>query len=569
MIDEAEYFETLDALHQKNWPKGVPSEVSYPLGERPMSDYLESWAKKDPDSDAIIFYGNRISYGEFDRQSNAVANLLASRGIGKGDCVAVFLPNCPQFHFVFYGILKLGAIHVPVSPMSRGPELEHALNETGATVIIAQDSLIGIVREVRPSSKLSTVFTTHLADLLPDVPTMEAPDMLREPRVDCPDAEDLMTALANALTTPVTGADLDSVAALNFTGGTTGMPKGCMHSQRDMLFTAAANWSVTMCQDDAIVWLSFFGGFWIAGENSNLLYPVITGAPIVLMARWDPLAFMQAVHQYRASHGAVITDGAIEVMDHPRVSDFDLTALRRVRCISFVKKLNPDIRDRWRRLTGSTLIESSWGMTETHTANTFTTGLQEDDFDLHQLPIFVGLPIPETRIKICDFQTGEIVPLGTEGEIVVKNPALFKGYWRCPEASEKAIRSGWLHTADIGLIDESGYLHYIGRNKEMIKVNGMSVFPFEVEGLLGKHDAVIGSAVVARADPAKGQIPVAFVELKPDVSTTAEELRTWLKTRLASYKIPEIRILASLPKTNLGKPMKQKLAAVLQAEYGE
>lgn len=565
-MTDAEYFARLETIQAENWPQGVPREVRYPLGEIPVSDHLSHWARTAPDSDAIIYYGTRITYAEFDRQSNAVANLLAARGVGKGDCVAVFLPNCPQFHFVFYGILKLGAIHVPVSPMSRGAELSHALRETDATVIFTLDALHDIVEQVREESRLAHVFVTHPGDLLPETPTIDVPDMLRDARRPCAGAEDLMTALAAAPVTPVTGADLDSTAALNFTGGTTGLPKGCIHTQRDMLFTAAATWSVAMCRDEGIVWLSFMGGFWIAGENSNLLYPVVTGAPIVLMARWDPVGFMQAVSTYGVSHCAMMTDGAIEVLEHPRVAEFDLTSLKRVRCVSFVKKLNPTIRASWTALTGSSLNESSWGMTETHTANTFTTNMQDDDFDLKQLPIFVGLPIPGTRIKICDFETGETVPLGEEGEIVVDCPALFKGYWRRPEATDKAIRDGWLHTADIGLIDEAGYLHYIGRTKEMIKVNGMSVFPFEIEDLLGKHASVAGSAVVARPDAQKGQVPVAFVEPRPGAQVTPEALRSWLKEQVASYKVPEIRILDTLPKTDLGKPMKQHLADRLAAE---
>jgi acyl-CoA synthetase (AMP-forming)/AMP-acid ligase II len=200
-------------------------------------------------------------------------------------------------------------------------------------------------------------------------------------------------------------------------------------------------------------------------------------------------------------------------MEHPRAGEFDLKSLEQVRCSSFVKKLNIPYRQRWRELTGTTLIEAAWGMTETHTCDTFTTGLQDDDLDLKSQPIFVGLPVPGTEFKICDFATGALIPLGEEGELCVRSPSNLKGYWMKPQASEAALRDGWLHTGDIGLIDADGFIHFLGRRKEMLKVKGMSVFPAEIEALLGQHPAIVGSGVIGREDAERGQVPVAFVLL--------------------------------------------------------
>jgi fatty-acyl-CoA synthase len=370
-----------------------------------------------------------------------------------------------------------------------------------------------------------------------------------------------MTALAGAERGEHRGEDLDSVAALNYTGGTTGMPKGCIHTQRDMVFTAAANLSLNPQALQDGVSLSFFPEFWIAGENAALLYPAFSGRPLVLMTRWDPLGVLQAIDRHRVTDVAMLVDGAVELLEHPRFRDFDLSSLERVRVVSFIRKLDPDIRARWFEATGTILAESAWGMTETHTSNTFTFGMQDDDFDLNQQPVFVGLPVPGNEFTIRDFGTGEILPLDSEGEICIRAPSLLKGYWNKPEATAEALRDGWLHSGDIGVIDSMGYLHYLGRRKEMLKVRGMSVFPAELEALLGKHPAIAGSGVVGRPDAHAGQVPVAFIQLKPEARgrTSAEEIAAWLDERVAKYKIPEIRLLDALPMTATGKVRKAEL----------
>ena len=362
---------------------------------------------------------------------------------------------------------------------------------------------------------------------------------------------------------PLPPASLDDVAALNYTGGTTGMPKGCVHTQGDMVYTAAANHGISVVADEDSVFLSFFPEFWIAGENLGLIFPLFTGATLVLLARWDAVGTLSAIDRYKVNVTAMPVDGAIELMEHPRFGEFDLSSLDQVRVVSFVKKLNPEYRKRWKDLTGTILTESSWGMTETHTSNTFTVGFQADDYDLTSRPIFVGLPVPGAEFKITDFETGELVPLGCDGEIRVRTPSLLKGYWNKPEATAEALVDGWLRTGDIGTIDPQGFLHFLGRRKEMLKVKGMSVFPPEIEALLGQHPKVLGSGVVGREDASKGQVPVAFIQLKPEMigTITPEEVQAWCAERMAVYKVPEVRFITALPMTATGKVKKQELDA--------
>jgi len=564
VLNEKDYLDQVHALWRKAWPKGAAREPQYLHGEVALTEYLRAWAKKQPEHPAVIFYGHVMSYADLDKQSDRFAALLVSKGVKKGDRVAVFMPNCPQFHIVFFGILKLGAVHVPVSPLSRAFELSYELNDTDAEVIVAQDQLIETVNQVRGETKLREIIVTSFADVIPAEPTIPVPDSLRAPRVAIPGATDLLPALAAmGDVVPLPPAELDDVAALNYTGGTTGMPKGCVHTQRDMVYTAAANYGTGLTSNEKSVFLSFFPEFWIAGENLGLIFPLFSGATLVLLARWDAVGVLEAIEKHKVSIMAMPVDGAVEMMDHPRFKEFDLSSLSQVRVVSFVKKLNAGYRQRWKDLTGTILAESSWGMTETHTSNTFTTGFQDDNFDLNSQPIFVGLPVPGAEFKITDFETGELLPIGSEGEIRVRTPSLLKSYWNKPEATAECLVDGWLRTGDIGLIDADGFIHFLGRRKEMLKVKGMSVFPPEIEALLGQHPAVLGSGVVGREDPGKGQVPVAFIQLKPEAIGTVkpEEIQAWCKERMAVYKVPEVRIIDALPMTATGKVKKQELSA--------
>lgn len=564
-IDEAAYFDRLRALHSAAWPAGVPREPRYPLGEIGISDHLREWARRQPAKPACIFYGREVSYAELDDLSDRFAALLHASGVRGGDRIAVFLPNCPQFMLAFFAILKLGCVHVPVNPLFREAELAYELNDTGARVVVCLDSLMPLLRQVRDQTPVETIFVTSFAEMLPAMPTVPVPQALLQPTIACDDAIALLPALAQVATpAPVIAVDLDAIAALNYTGGTTGMPKGCIHTQRDMLYTAGTSLaaSFALSPDDVVV--NFVPIFWIAGEDTGLLFPMVAGATVVLMARWDAVGFMTAVARYKASFAYLLVDNTVEILEHPASRSFDLTSLAKVRVSSFVKKLNPDFRARWRALTGAAMIEAAWGMTETHTMDTFTIGMQGDDFDLLSQPVFVGLPVPGTDFKICDFDSGALMPLGETGEICVRTPSLFKGYWNRPQASAEAIRGGFLHTGDIGVIDEEGYLHFLGRRKEMLKVKGMSVFPAEIEAMLGQHPGIAGSGVIGREDLERGQVPVAFIALGEDASgLDAATLRAWCRERMAAYKVPEIRIVQALPMTATGKVKKEELRALL------
>ncbi len=564
-MNEREYLENLRKLWNKNWPEHLPREPHYPLGEVLLTDYLRERARQTPDKASIIFYGTEISFRQLDEWSDRFAAYLASKNFKKGDRVAVFLPNCPQFLIAFYGILKLGCIHVPVNPMFREHELTYELNDSGARMIVALDLLYPVLSAVKDNTSLKEVLVTSFADFIPDNPTIPVPEILLFPRQECPGADDLMSVLANQKPEcPEVEVGLDDVVALNYTGGTTGMPKGCEHTQRNMIYTAATMVTYSMNMPEDGVGLCYLPVFWIAGENSGVIAPVFCGATVVLLTRWDPIAIMAAIDRYKVTHMGGVVDNLVEIMDHPDVSKYDLSSIEVPMVSSFVKKLTVEYRKRWMGLNAGVLREAAYGMTETHTMDTFTNGFQEDDMDLKTQPVFCGLPMPGTEFKIVDFDTGDLLPLGKEGEIAIRTPSLMKSYWGKPEETKKVLRDGWLYTGDIGVLDEEGFLHFLGRSKEMLKVKGMSVFPSEIEVLLGRHPAVAGSGVIGRPDPVKGQVPVAFVKLHPDFRDLTEaELFAWCRENMATYKAPEIRIVDELPLTATGKVIKEKLKKLL------
>ncbi|WP_343074079.1 AMP-binding protein [Microvirga zambiensis] len=500
-----------------------------------------------------------ITFGELKTLSDRFAWLLIEHGLQRSDRVAVFLQNCPQFVIAFHGIPKAGGVYTPISPMSKSFELSHQLSDSGARMILAQDRLVRHVRDVCGNVGLDVVFSTSLADMLPARPELPLHRDINSEKLSCPDTIDFVSALSGTTgigTLP--SLSLSDTAALNYTGGTTGMPKGCVHSHSNMLYAAASGRFHVREDFGSEVPMIFAPQFWIAGENTSLLSPMLDGNTVVLLTRWDADAILKAIPLYGVTQISLPVDLAIEVIDRVDFADHDLSSLRTIRVNSLMRKLTPELRQRWKTATGLAPYEAAYGMTETHTGNSFTAGMQDDDLDLNARPIFAGLPVPETRFKIADFDTGETLPLGSEGEICCLTPSATLGYWRNDEATAELIRDGWIHTGDLGMLNADGYLHYFGRKREMIKVRGMSVFPAEIEMVLSQHPAVRSVAVVPRPDATKGQVPVAFV-IQTEVPIDGD-LRAWCTERLSSFKVPEIRFVNSFPMTGTGKIKKAVLA---------
>ncbi|MGX1857263.1 AMP-binding protein [Dietzia sp. NPDC055340] len=537
MLDLTElnsYISDLKRLQDSTRPAGLPSEVHYPAGEISIPAHISHWADVRGAETALVFDGREYTFAEVDDLHRRIAGWMSSTGVTKGDRVALHMGNCAEFYLCFLAVLRLGAVHVPVNPMFAQAELNHELSDAGPSLILCTSAL------------------KHLSENAGDA---------RGDAVIAAVDEDWDRIIGAAPYRDDDG-DLDSLAALNYTGGTTGLPKGCTHTQRDMLYTAASTATATeLPRDGSFTSLCYLPVFWIAGEDLGLLLPIVLGGTSVLLARWNAAEVVDAIEKYGVSVMIGTVENYLEIMAMPDVADRDFSSMTDPQAVSFVRKMSPEVRHDWARSTNCTgvLREAAYGMTETHTLDAIPYGMAENDFDLNAEPVFCGLPVPGTDIAVVEFGTQQPVALDEVGEIIVRSPSVTSGYWRNEEATAAQIVDGWLHTGDTGRIDSDGYLHFLGRQKEMIKVNGMSVFPAEVELLVSRHPDVLAVAVVPMADPETEQRPLAFVQPHAGSSLTATELEAWCRENMSRYKLPLIEIVESMPMTATGKIRKTAL----------
>lgn len=511
----------------------------------------------------MSFYGWKSTWAQLKDDVAATAGWLAGRGVSEGTRVGVYMGNCPQFVHSFLAIAWLGAIYVPVNPMYRTEELRHQLADSGTTHLIAHPHSRSLV-EGAVSQLPETIDITWT-----DPAAVFAFSSAPKPSADCPhtvpapeNAGDWGRVLASTPVDPVP-ADPDRLASLNYTGGTTGLPKGCEHSLGHLSYTAVSAMAgmATTPGDGRVVSLGFLPMFWVAGENFGLLLPIYGGGEVVIMARWHPQAALRSIAERGVTRVVSPADGYVELvdlLDTEEFADADLSSLETCQAVSFVRKLDVELREEWKSRTGIVLREASYGMTETHTSDTFTLGLQDDDRDLRAEPVYCGFPVPGTDIVVVDLDLNP-VPVGEAGEILVRSPSVTTGYWKNPRATEDSLIDGWLRTGDTGRFDDQGALTYLARTKEMIKVNGMSVFPAEVEGLLRAHPSIETVAVAPREDADHGQVPVAFVVLAEGVAADSESLTAWAKENMAVYKVPEFVFVGGMPMTATGKIRKTVL----------
>lgn len=525
--------------------------------DEPLHEYLRHHAREQPDKPAYLWYGRAISFAELDRASDAFAARLAQLGVRKGDPVALFMNNCPQYVMAHYGIQKLGAIVCPCGPLGKAHELGYQLSDLQARVIVAADNLLPVVQQVRSSTALVHVFVVHYADLLPDLPAIDVPAelaaMRAAPRHAPAGTEDFLAATQTGAPAPRATLEMDDVALMTYTSGTTGLPKGAMLTYRNALFKTQASVSTKQI-DSTDVLLAIAPLYHIAGMLMGVNIPILAGATTVLLYRFDPVAVLQAIERHRVTWWYSIAPMNVAVMAVPDAAHYDLDSLLQNPVTSFGITFTEALARRWQTFaTHCQSMEAAYGLSETHTMDTY----MPDDairWGTH------GKPVPGNEIRILDPDTGAELPAGGVGEIVMRSAGVFKGYWNKPEATAQTLRSGWVHTGDMGRLDAEGYLTFIGRFKEMIKVSGYSVFPEEVETILIEHPDVAQAAVIGIPDPAKGEVVKAFIVLKPGSQLDAAALIAWSRDNMSSYKAPrEVKFIDALPATGAGKVLRRML----------
>ena len=525
----------------------------------PLHEHLRAHARQKPDDTAVIWYGRHLSWRELDTWSDALGAHLQGLGVQPGEPVALFMNNCPQYMVAHYAIQKIGAIVCPCGPLNKAHELQYQLSDLGARLIIAADKLLPIVDQVRADTALQHVLGVRYGDLLPAAPTLAVPPEIQGAPAPLPAGciDMLQVAQQGAAQgqrpAPVQVA-MDDVALMTYTSGTTGLPKGAMLSYGNASFkTAVTTDNFGLGASD--IALSVAPLYHIAGMLIGVNTPVLAGATQVLLFRFDPLAVLQAIDRYRVTHWYSIAPMNVACMQVPDAQNFDLTSLRRNPVTSFGISFTEALAQQWQAFTRGPCVahEAAYGLSETHTMD---TGMPPGAirWGTH------GQPMPGVTIRIVDPDTGAPKAAGEVGEITLQSPGNFKGYWNKPEATARTLKDGWVWTGDMGRLDAEGYLTFIGRTKEMIKVSGYSVFPEEVEAILIKHPAIAQAAVLAEADADKGEVVKAFIVRKPGAALEADKLVAWCRDNMAPYKVPRhVRFIDALPATGVGKVLRRLL----------
>ncbi|MFB9269476.1 AMP-binding protein [Bradyrhizobium erythrophlei] len=518
---------------------------------------LRQHARERPEKPACIWYGRAITYLELDRASDAFAARLQQLGVRKGDPVALFMNNCPQYMMAQYGVQKIGAIASPCGALNKEHELAYQLDDLGARVIVAAEPLLPIVRQVRDKTRLEHVFVVRYPDLLPEQPQIGVPDELlasvSEPAGAAGDTEDFLLVAASGATPGAVAIDMNDTALMIYTSGSTGRPKGAMLSYRNVIFKTAATVNCNGIGADDVL-LSIAPLYHIAGMVMGVNAPVYAGATSVLLYRFDPLTTAQAIDRYQVSWWYSVAPMNVAITQLPNISDFRLTSLRVNPVTSFGIDWTEALARQWQTVASNCeSFEAAYGLTETHTVDTFMprTAVR---WGTH------GKPVPGNEIRIVDPDSGADTPAGVPGEIVIRGPGVFKGYRNRPDATAETLRNGWLHTGDMGRLDAEGYLTFMGRFKEMIKVSGYSVFPEEVEAILNKHPDIAASAVIGVSDATKGEVVKAFIVLNPRAELDAARLVAWARQNMAPYKVPrDVSFVTELPRSPAGKLLRRLL----------
>ncbi|MFA5905910.1 MAG: AMP-binding protein [Desulfobacula sp.] len=551
----------MENIWMNSWPDNLPRKIEFEHGAVPIHEYLRIRAKETPEKTAIIFYGRQISYKELDESSERFAHYLIKNGVKKGDRVGIFLLNCPQYAIAHFGIQKAGAVVCPCSPLFKELELEYELKDADIEILVSLDLFYPVVKNVAEKTSLRKIITTNLNDYIPANPTLPLVGPMAVPKQKIPGTEDFIEIVANGDKTHVT-VDIDmekDIGLFQYTGGTTGLPKGCMLSFHAALFKTAVTRNVAAMTKDTIC-LVTMPIFHIAGMLAGMNSCIYAGATQVLLSMFDVKTAMKAISEYKADFWYSAVPMNVGIMAHPDVKEFDLSSLKLCLTSSFGIQLTEKISNQWKELTcGGLLIEGAYGLSETHTADTFMPR-NRVKFGT------CGIPGPAAEFKIVDLNNpDQELPIGEEGEIVLKNPGVFKGYWKRPEETAKTLIDGWVYTGDIGKFDADGYLYLLGRVKEMIKVSGFSVYPEEVELLLNAHPEVSQSAVIGVFDEKKGEVVKAYIVKAPGSDLDETGLIKWAKENMSSYKCPAVvEFRQTLPMLPTGKLLRRVLKEELK-----
>lgn len=553
--------EELSPYARKPWLSNYPAQVSPSLDypETPVTYLLAQAARDFPGNTATIFFGSKLTYAELWQEVRAFAAFLAEKGIQKGERVAIMLPNCPQAVIAYYGALLIGAVVVPHNPLYVERELEFQLNDSGCRTIVVLDLLYPKVKNIQANTGLQNVIITRLQEYMPFPQNLLYPLKMRlegkkaaiSPAPGVYNWEDIIKDSADS--PPAVMVKPDDLALIQYTGGTTGVPKGAMLTHRNLVANAlqVKTWMLDgqPGQEKMLCALPFFH---VYGMSVALNLGIALAAELIILPKFQIKMALDAIDQYQPTFFPGAPTMYVAINTYPKLAKYNLSSIRS--CISGSAPLPVEVQETFERLTKGRLVEG-YGLTEaspvTH-SNPLVDSLRRIGT--------IGLPLPDTECKIVDPQTGAELPPGEVGELAVKGPQVMIGYWNRPEATASVLRNGWLLTGDIARMDDGGYFSIIDRKKDIVIAGGFNIYPREVEEVLYQHPAIQEVAVAGIPDYYRGETVKAYIVLKRGQELSTEEVIRYCRSKLAAYKIPrQVEFRDDLPKTFVGKILKRQL----------
>jgi long-chain acyl-CoA synthetase len=542
----------------KSYPPGWPKEVTWDQ-YKSIGALFEDSCKKYADRPAFTCMGKTISFGELDRLSRDFGAWLQAKGLKKGDRVALMMPNVLQYPVALFGILRAGLVVVNVNPLYTARELEHQLKDSGALAIVILENFATTLQDVLAKTPVKHVVVTSLGEMLGfkglivNFVVRNVKKMV--PAFDLPGASSWGDVMSEAAGKPMTPFDVghEDIAFLQYTGGTTGVSKGAMLLHRNILANleqASGNLDSGLGGEAPVI-ITALPLYHIFSLTVNCLVMAKLGGLNVLITNpRDIPGFVKELgkHRYNAITGVNTLFNAF--LNNPEFHKLDFSHVKL--CVGGGMAVQQAVAEKWKQVTGRVLLEG-YGLTETSPVATMNP---------HDLPAYtgsIGLPVPSTDIVLRD-DNGKDVKLGEPGEICIKGPQVMKGYWQRPDETAKVLGAdGFLHTVDVGIMDEKGFIRIVDRKKDMILVSGFNVYPNEIEQVVAMHPGVLEVAAIGVPDEHSGEVPKLFIVKKDPALTEADVLKHCAQN-LTGYKRPKyVEFRAELPKTNVGKILRRAL----------
>ena len=535
--------------HYRYWPPGLPHDMVLP--ETSLYGNLAATATRYPEKTAVNYYDTPLSYARFRQEVDALAGFLQQRaGVKRGERVLLFMQNSPQFMIAFYAILRADAMVVPVNPMNLTEELRHYVSDSDAIVTITGQELLGQVRPLLEDG-MQHIIVAAYSDYQTEPTDLKVPEVVAAPRLALnePGVTQWLDALAENLRPGVHLAGPDDLCVMPYTSGTTGKPKGCIHTHRTVMSTTVAGGAWVDMQPDSVI-LCSMPMFHVTGMQCSMNQPIYFGGTIVLMTRWDRDTAGELIQRHKVEGWTNIATMAIDFLSNPNLASYDISSMKHIG--GGGAAMPEAVAQRLHDLTGLTYIEG-YGLSET-IAPTHINPPQRAKKQC------LGIPICATQSLVVNPETLAVLGVRETGEIVSRGPQIFLGYWKKPEATAASFieidGKSFFRTGDLGYRDEDGYFFIVDRLKRMINASGYKVWPAEVEAMLYHHADVREACVIGTQDVRRGETVKAVVVLKEASrgKVAADDIIAWSRNKMAAYKVPRvIEFVETLPKSATGK----------------